>query len=58
MHKSWQLLLYVRAHPRLETTLLEYFPSVALFALTDHYDDDLYIYIVNRKILPAWEEKV
>ena len=34
------------------------FPSVALFAVTDHYDDDMHIYIVNRKILPEWEEKV
>ena len=27
MHKSWQLLLHVRASPRLETTLLKYFPK-------------------------------
>ena len=27
MHKSWQLLLHVRASPRLETTLLTYFPK-------------------------------
>ena len=43
MHKSWQLLLHVRAYPR---------QSVSLFAVTDRYDDDLYIYIVNRENLP------
>ena len=31
MHKSWQLLLHVRASPRLETTLLKYFPKCCSF---------------------------
>ena len=33
--------------------ILRILPSVALFAVTGYYVDILYIYIVNRKILPA-----
>ena len=54
MHKSWELLLQSMPTSRDDLVRILF----ALFAVTDRYDDDLYIYIINRKLLPALEGKV